>query len=117
MARKTKKATRPMCEKIMAKNHYRTSGKDYNKKVFMSDAAFTPAEIQLLKSQNRWIALPFLHNEAQGILKKEIVMDKDIYPLTAEEYEQTEKVTSQEVLLAGNTADVEVEQFFLLPKD
>ena len=64
MARKQKKATRPMCEKIMAKNHYRTSGKDYNKKVFMSDAPFTPAEIQLLKSQNRWIDLPFLHNEA-----------------------------------------------------
>ena len=67
MARKQKKATRPMCEKIMennARKGYRTRGKDYNKKVFMSDAAFTPAEIQLLKSQNRWIDLPFLHNEA-----------------------------------------------------
>ena len=67
MARKTKKATRPMCEKIIAeaaRKGYRTRGKDYNKKVFMSDAPFTPAEIQLLKSQNRWIDLPFLHNEA-----------------------------------------------------
>ena len=67
MARKQKKATRPMCEKIMAdaaRKGYRNRGKDYNKKVFMSDAPFTPAEIQLLKSQNRWIALPFLHNEA-----------------------------------------------------
>ena len=67
MARKQKKATRPMCEKIMgdaARRGYRNRGKDYNKKVFMSDASFTPAEIQLLKSQNRWIELPFLHNEA-----------------------------------------------------
>ena len=67
MARKTKKATRPMCEKIIAeaaRKGYRNRGKDYNKKVFMSDAPFTPAEIQLLKSQNRWIDLPFLHNEA-----------------------------------------------------
>ena len=36
-------------------------------------------------------------------------MDKDIYPLTAEEFEQTEKVTSVEVLEVLNNADVEVE--------
>jgi hypothetical protein len=61
MARKTKKATRPMCEKIMENNHYRNRGKDWNKKVFMHTGSFTPAEIQLLKSQNRWISLPYLH--------------------------------------------------------
>jgi len=67
MARKQKKATRPMCEKIMAdaaRKGYRNRGKDWNKRVLMSDSPFTPAEIQLLKSQNRWIELPFLHNEA-----------------------------------------------------
>ena len=37
-------------------------------------------------------------------------MNKDIYPLTAEEFEQTEKVTSTEVLEVLNNADVEVEQ-------
>ena len=64
MARKTKKATRPMCEKIMedaARKGYRNRGKDWNKKVFMHTGSFTPAEIQLLKSQNRWISLPYLH--------------------------------------------------------
>ena len=40
----------------------------------------------------------------------------DIYPLTAEEFENSEKVTSPEVLEAGNAVDVEVEQFFLLNK-
>ena len=62
--RKTKKATRPMCEKIMENNHYRNRGKDWNKKVFMkqdTNTGFTPAEIQLLVSQNRWISLPYLH--------------------------------------------------------
>ena len=66
MARKKKKATRPMCEKIMgdaARKGYRNRGKDWNKKVFMSLTPFTPAEIQLLKSQNRWIELPYLHKE------------------------------------------------------
>tara|TARA_B000000460_G_scaffold233466_1_gene193191 strand:+ start:1560 stop:1664 length:105 start_codon:yes stop_codon:yes gene_type:complete len=33
----------------------------------------------------------------------------DVYPLTAEEFEQTEKVTSPEVLTVINSADVEVE--------
>ena len=33
----------------------------------------------------------------------------DIYPLTAEEFENSEKVTSPEVLEAGNAVDVEVE--------
>ena len=36
-------------------------------------------------------------------------MNNDIYPLTAEEFEQTEKVTSTEVLEVLNNADVEVE--------
>ena len=47
--------------------------------------------------------------ELSTLMKRSYIVDKDVYPLTAEEYEQTEKVTSQEVLLAGNTADVEVE--------
>tara|TARA_B100000809_G_scaffold222430_1_gene231391 strand:- start:207 stop:398 length:192 start_codon:yes stop_codon:yes gene_type:complete len=59
--RKTKKATRPMCEKIMANNHYRNRGKDWNKKVFEHPGSYTVPEIQLLKSQNRWISLPYLH--------------------------------------------------------
>ena len=33
----------------------------------------------------------------------------DIYPLTAEEYLQSEKVTATEVLEALNNSDVEVE--------
>jgi len=62
--RKKKRATRPMIEKIIENNHYRTRGKDYNKKVFMklpTNTGFTQAEIQLLVSQNRWISLPYLH--------------------------------------------------------
>lgn len=65
--RKIKKATRPMIEKIIGDNlrkGYRNRGKDWNKKVFMkldTNTGFTPAEIQLLVSQNRWINLPYLH--------------------------------------------------------
>ena len=33
----------------------------------------------------------------------------DVYPLTAEEIEQTEKITSAEVLAVINDSDVEVE--------
>jgi len=33
----------------------------------------------------------------------------DVYPLTAEEFEQSEKVTSQDVLDVINDRDVEVE--------
>jgi|LWDU01.1.fsa_nt_gi hypothetical protein len=33
----------------------------------------------------------------------------DIYPLTVEEFEQSEKVTSTEVLEALNNSDIEVE--------
>ena len=42
-----------------------------------------------------------------GNLKKEYIMD--VYPLTAEEFEQTEKITSAEVLAVINDSDVEVE--------
>jgi hypothetical protein len=65
--RKIKKATRPMIEKMIeshAKKGYRNRGKDWNKVVPMkldTNTGFTPAEIQLLKSQNRWISLPYLH--------------------------------------------------------
>ena len=111
--RKIKKATRPMIEKMIeshAKKGYRNRGKDWNKVVPMkldTNTGFTPAEIQLLVSQNRWINLPYLHIGEQVILKKEIVMD--IYPLTAEEYLQSEKVTATEVLEVLNNSDVEVE--------
>ncbi len=33
----------------------------------------------------------------------------DVYPLTAEEFEQSEKITSQDVLDVINDRDVEVE--------
>ena len=33
----------------------------------------------------------------------------DVYPLTAEEFEQTEKITSAEVLAVINDSNVEVE--------
>jgi hypothetical protein len=39
--------------------------------------------------------------------KKE--MKEVVYPLTAEEFKQTEKITSQDVLKLINEADVEVE--------
>ena len=41
------------------------------------------------------------------IIKKEYIMD--VYPLTAEEFEQTEKITSTEVLAVINDSNVEVE--------
>ena len=34
---------------------------------------------------------------------------QDVYPLTAEEFKQSEKITSQDVLAVINEADVEVE--------
>ena len=34
-----------------------------------------------------------------------------VYPLTAEEFKQSEKITSQDVLAVINEADVEVDQF------
>jgi hypothetical protein len=34
---------------------------------------------------------------------------EDVYPLTAEEFTQTEKITSEEVLAVINESDVEVE--------
>jgi len=40
-------------------------------------------------------------------LMKEI--KQEVYPLTAEEFKQTEKITNQDVLIIINEADVEVE--------
>ena len=34
---------------------------------------------------------------------------QDVYPLTAEEFKQSEKITSQDVFAVINEADVEVE--------
>ena len=39
------------------------------------------------------------------------VQNNNIFPLTSEEYLQTEKITSQDVLDVINDDDVEVEQF------
>ena len=36
-------------------------------------------------------------------------MNEVVYPLTAEEFKQTEKITSEDVLSLINEADVEVE--------
>jgi hypothetical protein len=42
-------------------------------------------------------------------MKNKTKIENDVYPLTAEEFQQTEKVTSSDVLDVINANDVEVE--------
>tara|TARA_B110001454_G_scaffold90578_1_gene86372 strand:- start:4 stop:132 length:129 start_codon:yes stop_codon:yes gene_type:complete len=42
-------------------------------------------------------------------MKNTTEINNDVYPLTAEEFQQSEKVTSQDVLDVMNAGDLEVE--------